>query len=150
VRGKLREECSTRHLETETLRQVGESLVQGQGRLQQMVDRIDLEAGEVEEQVRSLKVHESLLGDEIVRLEGEGEVTPDSAVVGSSPLHRQLLAACAEESATEDAIYFLGEALRRGVIDCETFLRHVRQVSRRQFILRATMTKARRTAGLRA
>ena len=41
-----------------------------------------------------------------------------------------------------------GEALRQGVVDCETFLKHVRKLSRRQFFLRATMNKCRQTAGL--
>jgi ESCRT-I complex subunit TSG101 len=43
-----------------------------------------------------------------------------------------------------------GEALRQGVVDCETFLKHVRKLSRRQFVLRATMNKCRQTAGLPA
>lgn len=48
----------------------------------------------------------------------------------------------------EDAIYYLGEALRSGVIDLETFLKHVRQLSRKQFMLRAIMQKCRQKAGL--
>ena len=66
----------------------------------------------------------------------------------TAPLYKQLINAFAEESATEDAIYFLGEALRRGVIDCEVFLKHVRNLSRKQFMLRATMQKCRQVAGL--
>ena len=60
----------------------------------------------------------------------------DAAVTAAAPLYRQLMAAYAEESATEDAIYFLGEGLNRGVIDCETYLKHVRNLSRKQFLLR--------------
>ena len=56
--------------------------------------------------------------------------------------------AYAEEMALADAIYYLGEALRRGILDCETFLKHVRNLSRKQFFLRATMQKAREKAGL--
>ena len=36
----------------------------------------------------------------------------------------------AEDAAVEDALYFLGESLRRGVLDCESFLKHVRNLSR--------------------
>ena len=53
-----------------------------------------------------------------------------------------------EEAATEDAIYFLGEALRKGSLDTEQFLRQAREVSRKQFMLRATMMKCREKAGL--
>ena len=35
----------------------------------------------------------------------------------------RLLNAFAEEQATEDAIYYLGEALRKGVIDLDVFLK---------------------------
>ena len=56
--------------------------------------------------------------------------------------------AYAEEAATEDAIYYIGESLRSNVIDLETFLKHVRQLSRKQFMLRALMHKCRQKAGL--
>lgn len=60
----------------------------------------------------------------------------------------RLLNAYAEEAATEDAVYYMGEALRNGVIDLEVFLKHIRQLSRKQFMLRALMQKCRQTAGL--
>jgi len=56
--------------------------------------------------------------------------------------------AFAEEAATEDAIYFLGEALRKGAIDVDVFLKQAREISRKQFMLRATMAKCRDRAGL--
>lgn len=56
--------------------------------------------------------------------------------------------AYAEEAAIEDVIYYLGEALRTNVIDLEVFLKHVRQLSRKQFMLRAIMQKCRQKAGL--
>lgn len=60
----------------------------------------------------------------------------------------RILNAFAEEAATEDAIYYMGEALRRGVIDLDVFLKQVRTLSRKQFILRALMHKCRQKAGL--
>lgn len=70
------------------------------------------------------------------------------AVEAATPLFRQLVRAFAEESAHADCIYYLGEALRRGIMDCDTFLKHVRNLSRAQFYLRATMDKCREKAGL--
>ena len=72
----------------------------------------------------------------------------DEAVVPTAPLYRQLFNAFAEENATEDAIYYVGEGLRRGVIDLDVFLKQVRSLSREQFMLRATMQKCRQKAGL--
>lgn len=63
-------------------------------------------------------------------------------------LNFRLLNAYAEEAAIEDVIYYLGEALRTNVIDLELFLKHVRQLSRKQFMLRAIMQKCRQRAGL--
>jgi len=72
----------------------------------------------------------------------------DEAIVTTAPLYKQLLNAYAEEAAIEDAIYYLGEGFRTGVIDLEIFLKHVRQLSRKQFMLRAIMQKCRQKAGL--
>lgn len=60
----------------------------------------------------------------------------------------RMLNAFAEEAATEDAIYYLGEGLRCGIIDLDAFLKQVRQLSRRQFMLRALMQRCRQKAGL--
>lgn len=64
-----------------------------------------------------------------------------------SYINRILNAFC-EEAATEDAIYYMGEALRRGVIDLEVFLKQLRSLSRKQFMLRALMQRCRNKAGL--
>lgn len=42
----------------------------------------------------------------------------------------------------------MGEALRRGVIDLEVFLKQLRSLSRKQFMLRALMQRCRNKAGL--
>ena len=50
--------------------------------------------------------------------------------------------------AIQDAIYYLSEGQRKGVLDCDAFLKKVRELSRKQFVVRATMQKAREKAGL--
>ena len=52
-----------------------------------------------------------------------GGVDIDNAVTTTAPLYRQLVNAYAEESAVEDAIYYVGEGLRKEVIDLDTFLK---------------------------
>ncbi len=80
---------------------------------------------------------------------GENDEIPvDDLVLVGYPLFRQLLNAFSEDAATDDYIYYLGEALRQGVIDCDTFLKNARNSSRKQFFLRLTMQKCRAKAGL--
>jgi len=54
----------------------------------------------------------------------------------------------AEEAAIEDTIYYLGDALRREAVDLDQYLKYVRMLARKQFMLRATLNKCRQKAGL--
>ncbi len=47
----------------------------------------------------------------------------DDVIIPTAPLYKQILNLYAEENAIEDTIFYLGEALRRGVIDLEVFLK---------------------------
>merc|ERR1719483_536535 len=141
IKNRLREEVSTKHVETESLKQVGEELSIGRSRLTQMISKLKLETEQVDMNIRILTEKEAEMSAVKDKLAITGEVSCDEAVTATAPIYNQLINACAEESAIEDAIYFLGEAFRRGVIDCELFLKHVRNMSRKQFMLRATMQK---------
>lgn len=55
----------------------------------------------------------------------------------------QLLYCYVYDCSIDDAIYFLGQALSRGRISLANYLKEVRQLSRRQFIYRATLQKCR-------
>jgi hypothetical protein len=59
------------------------------------------------------------------RAETAEPLSPDDAVDPGKPLYRQLMSAFAEESAGEDAIYFLGRALGDGAVGCEAYLKQV-------------------------
>ena len=63
-------------------------------------------------------------------------------------IHRQILNCQVEDWAIDDAIYILGEAVRRGVISTEVYLKRVRNFSRKQFYARALMDKCRQVSGL--
>ena len=63
-------------------------------------------------------------------------------------LHSQLLNCQAEDWAIDDAIYMLGESVRRGCISTEVYLKRVRNLSRKQFYARAVMEKCREVSGL--
>jgi ESCRT-I complex subunit TSG101 len=64
------------------------------------------------------------------------------------PVHRQIVDAFVQDSAIDDVIYVLGEALRLGHLPWDVYLKKVRNLSRKQFFLRALMIKCRERAGL--
>jgi len=148
VKQRLREEVSSKQAETESLKHVGDELSGGRARLTMMITKLKQETEELDRNIKILTNKEKEMSAIKDKLVESGEVNCDEAVTATAPIYKQLINAFAEESATEDAIYFLGEALRRGVIESEVFLKHVRNLSRKQFMLRATMQKCRLVAGL--
>jgi ESCRT-I complex subunit TSG101 len=84
----------------------------------------------------------------IEQLEQQEDVNVDEAVTGSNVVYNQILHLYAEENAIDDTLYYLTEALRKGVIPVGVYLKHVREISRDQFMKRALIIKARATAGL--
>ena len=72
----------------------------------------------------------------------------DEIVGVQHPIHRQILNCQVEDWAIDDAIYILGDAVRRGVISTEVYLKRVRNYSRKQFYTRALMDKCREVSGL--
>ncbi|KAJ8315558.1 hypothetical protein KUTeg_007708 [Tegillarca granosa] len=104
--------------------------------------------GEIEANISLLKEKDGEIKTALSKINNQDNIDIDEAVVTTTPLYRQLLNLFAEEQAIEDAIYYLGEALRKNVIDLDVFLKQVRELSRKQYILRATIQKCREKAGL--
>uniref|UniRef100_A0A1S4MY01 Uncharacterized protein n=1 Tax=Pediculus humanus subsp. corporis TaxID=121224 RepID=A0A1S4MY01_PEDHC len=148
VRRRLREQLSQTQAELETLDKIQQELMQGKNRLDHLIAKLDAEHAEWEKNLAVLRDKEQELDESISKLSEKGGIDVDEAVTTTAPLYKQLLNAFAEEAATEDVIYYLGEALRRGVIDLDVFLKHVRSLSHKQFMLRALMQKCRAKAGL--
>jgi ESCRT-I complex subunit TSG101 len=78
----------------------------------------------------------------------EGDELVDSVIDAATPLHRQIVHCYVQDCTIDDTIYFLGQALKKGSINLEAYLKYVRELSRKQFIHRATMQKARQLAKL--
>uniref|UniRef100_A0A914RNH3 SB domain-containing protein n=3 Tax=Ascarididae TaxID=6250 RepID=A0A914RNH3_PAREQ len=72
----------------------------------------------------------------------------DSLIDACTPLHKQLLRCYVYDCAIDDTIYFLGQALKQGKMTLPNYLKEVRQLSRKQFIYRATLQKCRLKAKL--
>merc|ERR1719412_1192410 len=148
VRRRLREDVSQVQAEVDSLRKVQEELNQGSTRLNTILTRVEEEDAVLTNNIRLLEMKTKEVTEVVSKVvEGE-EINCDEAVTATNPLYKQLMTAYAEEASTEDAIYFLGEALRKGSLDTEQFLKQAREVSRKQFMLRATMMKCREKAGL--
>ncbi|KAH8257559.1 hypothetical protein KR038_011430 [Drosophila bunnanda] len=148
LRRRIQEKVNQYQAEIETLNRTKQELVEGSAKIDAIISRLEREHVDLQKNISVLKDKEQELEKSLEALENAEAIDPDEAVTTTAPLYRQLLNAYADEAATEDAIYYLGEGLRGGVIDLETFLKHVRQLSRKQFILRATMQKCRQKAGL--
>lgn len=55
--------------------------------------------------------------------------------------HTQMLELAAENAALTDALYFFDVALQKGTLELNSHLKHVRQVAKRQFLVRAHLEK---------
>ncbi|XP_072475763.1 tumor susceptibility gene 101 protein isoform X4 [Notamacropus eugenii] len=149
LRWRMKEEIDRAHAELNALKRTEEDLKKGHQKLEEMVTRLDQEVAEVDKNIELLKKKDEELSSALEKMENQSENNDiDEVIIPTAPLYRQILNLYAEENAIEDTIFYLGEALRRGVIDLDVFLKHVRLLSRKQFQLRALMQKARKTAGL--
>ncbi|KAJ3660829.1 hypothetical protein Zmor_005260 [Zophobas morio] len=145
---RMKELFQQHQAELETLQRTHDELKQGKVKLNTILSRLEKEQSDLDKNITVLKDKEQELDKAIERLSNEEEIDVDDAVTTTAPLYKQLLNAFSEEAAIEDAIYYMGEALRCGVIDLDVFLRQVRTLSRKQFMLRALMQKCRQKAGL--
>lgn len=149
LRWRMKEEMDRAQAELDALKRTEEDLKKGHQKLEEMVTKLDQEITDVDKNIDLLKIKDEELTTALGKMENQSENNDiDDLIVPTAPLYRQILNLYSEENAIEDTIFYLGEALRRGVIDLDVFLKHVRLLSRKQFQLRALMQKARKTAGL--
>lgn len=145
---RMKEQFHQNQAELDTLKRTQEELKQGKAKLDLILSELEKEQNDLDKNITVLKDKEQELDKAIERLNNQEGIDVDDAVITTAPLYKQLLNAYAEEAALEDAIYYMGEALRCGVIDLDVFLRQVRTLSRKQFMLRALMQKCRQKARL--
>ncbi|XP_017780496.1 PREDICTED: tumor susceptibility gene 101 protein [Nicrophorus vespilloides] len=145
---RMNERFQQNQAEMDTLQRTLQELKQGKMKLDGILEQLTKEKNDLDKNITVLKDKEQELDKAIERLSNQESIDVDDAVTTTAPLYKQLLNAFAEEAALEDAIYYMGEALRCGVIDLDVFLRQVRTLSRKQFMLRALMQKCRQKAGL--
>uniref|UniRef100_A0A0B7A2X0 UEV domain-containing protein n=1 Tax=Arion vulgaris TaxID=1028688 RepID=A0A0B7A2X0_9EUPU len=148
MRRRMRETFAQAQAEMDVLSKTQKDLSDGKQKLEKIVSDLEKEKVEISKNIQMLQEKDKEVKDAIKKMEGQQDLDIDDAVITTTPLYRQLVDAFAEEQAIEDAIYYLGEALRKNVIELESFLKRVRELSRKQFMLRATIQKCREKAGL--
>lgn len=148
MKRRLRDKFSQVQAELDVLKRTHDDLSKGKGRLEEIMNKLEGEQLELDKNLITLREKSEAMTDVMAKMQNQEQIDVDEAVVTTTPLYKQLLNAFAEENAIEDAIYYLGEALRRGIIDLDVFLKHVRELSRKQFMLRALMQKCREKANL--
>ena len=149
--------------ELQSVRRTRDELAQGEQKLKAMLQRLTDEESRMVDAQQSLLTKKAELTKILSSAPKDGELNiggrsrPNSVsfiadeVIGpTTPLHRQLLRAFVEDSALEDAIYYLGQALKQGTVTLDVYLKKIRDLSRQQFTARATMHKCRQVAGLNA
>jgi len=87
------------------------------------------------------------ISDKIEQLKNQPDINPDE-ILKFTTLMNQLLDVVAEESAIEDMIYYLGKALTSEQIDLNYYLKHIRALSREQFLKKVLIKKIRAKAKL--
>lgn len=96
----------------------------------------------MDKNVDLLKLKDDELTAALGKMENQSENNDiDDVIVPTAPLYKQILNLYAEENAIEDTIFYLGEALRRDVIDLDVFLKVVSTVPCAFFFYRCLSCK---------
>lgn len=139
---------SLKTAEVDSLKRVRDDLEMNQNQLNNYVAEIENEILNINNLTIELKEKTAQISDKISQTQHRDSADIEDAVVTPAPLYRQLMKLYAEESSIQDYIYYLGEGLQSRSISLEVFLKQVRFLTRKQFMLRATMQKARERAAL--
>jgi len=146
---KVRRRLEDVYFSKEIIKTTGKQLGEGQERLEVMMKRLSDEKALLEQNIDACSKECSILDDKIAKSATEDNTgNIDDAIQTTAPLYKQIVNTVAEEAALEDTIYYLGNALGKEKMDLDQYLRTVRQLSRRQFLLRATLKKCKQKAGI--
>ncbi|XP_071488150.1 tumor susceptibility gene 101 protein-like [Diadema antillarum] len=149
LKRKLKENFDKFQAEMDSLSATKDKLQSGQRQLEEMINLLETETTTVQQNIQLLKQKDEEIRVSLSKMEGRDELNIDDSVMPTAPLYKQLLNLFAEEMTIEDTYYYLMEGLKKDVISIDDFTKNVRELSRKQFLLRAHIQKVRQTAGLR-
>ncbi|EGT43499.1 hypothetical protein CAEBREN_00464 [Caenorhabditis brenneri] len=148
LREKLRERMGTNSAEMASIKTTGDELRDGQQKLKKMVEELESQRNALQTACEIYTAKKAELAKALADAGGTDAPPIDEAVDAAFPLHRQIVLSYVKDLTCDDVIYTLGQSLKKNKITTSEYLRQIRDVSREQFIHRATMQKCRRTAGL--
>lgn len=148
LRRKINEQKAQYQDEMEILLHTQKELTEGKNKLDTTIENLKKEKMDVDREIQELRKQEMELEKVVKNSSPEDPLDVDDTVIPTAPLYKQILNAYCEDLATEDTIYYIGEGLRKGVIDLDIFIKQVRSLSRKQLMLRSLVDKCRAKAGL--
>jgi len=152
LRERFIEEFYKTKAEVQTLHSTNKELLDGQEDIGALEAELDAKLAQVESCLDDLSLEQRGLVQSIKAIDNldPQALDADKGIINTEePLYGQIVKCFAEDAAIGDAIYHLGEGLRLGLIpSLDLYLKKVRNLSRQQFYLRATMIKARQKSGL--
>ncbi len=150
---KIQEKVKAKELEIESLKQAE---ISNLNRINQELHKseaiLNNLLNEVDSQIEKLIVLTQIMKSESVKLKKNTKLLKyyeDSSIedaVITAPLYRQILILFSEDLAITDLIYYLKLGLEHKTISLDIFLRQIRLLSRKQFLTRATVNKAKKAA----
>lgn len=148
IRRRLYDSLGLEHAELQSIRKTREDLNAGEKTLKGMLQRLQSEETTLQTAVLTYRQKVEEIDGILSSAPKDEDLSIDETVETTAPLYRQLVDCFVKDSVIDDAIYYLGQSLKKGQISTEEFLKFVRKLSREQFLLRATMQKCRQKAGL--
>ncbi|CAF3626646.1 unnamed protein product [Rotaria sordida] len=151
VRNRLDETVQIGQAQIDSLKKTEQDLIDGEKTIQRLINDAQQQQIQAQNYITNLQAKTNEMLEATQKMSsslGKGNSIKEDALITPAPVYKQLLQGYAEEHAIQDLLYYLADGLRRKSIGLDTYLKHVRELSRKQFILRATMRKCRQIAGL--
>ncbi|CAF1219343.1 unnamed protein product [Rotaria sp. Silwood1] len=152
IRTRLDETIQIGKAQIDSLQRTEQDLIEGEKRIQSFINDAQQQQIQAQNYITNMKAKTNEMLEATQKMSssssGKGNTVKEDALMTPAPVYKQLLQAYAEEHAIQDLLFYLADGLRRKSIGLDTYLKHVRELSRKQFILRATMYKCRQVAGL--
>jgi ESCRT-I complex subunit TSG101 len=150
VRLRMAELTEEKRAEIDSLKKINQDLESGERRLNNLIGDTNSEVANIKRLSSELKKRCTSMSEQMSRMQLREKANVEDAIVTPAPLYRQLFQLFTEELAIQDLLFYLSEGLTHKTISLDSYLKQVRLLSRKQFMLRVTMQRAREKAGLSA
>uniref|UniRef100_A0A1I8I9U7 UEV domain-containing protein n=1 Tax=Macrostomum lignano TaxID=282301 RepID=A0A1I8I9U7_9PLAT len=129
VRRRYSEKRAQLEAELDVVRRTGQDLREGREKLEKLLRGLETELQSVGDYTTRLRQANSQAEEMLTQMAAQESVGVDEAIDATAPLYRQIVRCYAEEQALEDTIFALGDALRKGCVDIDSYLKASRRRS---------------------